>query len=358
MIRLRLCKCGCGNFVKGKNSLYLRGHHLKEVSLIGKAIPWNKGIPRTEKEKDNIRKGQTAEGRKRISESKKEQWKKGTYNTMYGETNPSKRPEVALKIGEANKGRVWKQESRLKLSESKKGHPGYSWTEENKNRQSDRMKINNPMKNEDTVERVSKTMKLFWENNPEGKIEVSKRMKGGRYRVELSEENKKIFSERMKINNPMFNPETAKKVSIRTIQDYKSGKRKSPHLSKYGRGKFSDGQTMLYEILDSMEVEYKKEYYLKAETVGCPNKSGIYLDSAIPNLKIDIEYDGYPYHKFLNVIEKDKIRDKWLKDQNWKILRIIGDEIQDTELVKNKIKDILNVQNNFHTKIQRKVCGI
>ncbi|RNB52675.1 DUF559 domain-containing protein [Brevibacillus gelatini] len=42
----------------------------------------------------------------------------------------------------------------------------------------------------------------------------------------------------------------------------------------------------------------------------------------IDNVKIDIEYDGYYFHK--DTALKDRRRDEFLKQDGWKILRIKG----------------------------------
>jgi hypothetical protein len=108
---------------------------------------------------------------------------------------------------------------------------------------------------------------------------------------------------------------------------------------KYGMGHYSDGQTKLYEILDSMNLSYSKEFCFIADK-NCPNKHRIFVDAAIVERKIIIEYDGFPYHAFKKTVQNDKLRDTWFRNKGWKTLRIKGDEIQDAELVKLKIKEV------------------
>lgn len=62
----KFCECGCGkelDFTKGrKNKKFLKGHAIRKNNIASKARigvqPWNKGISRTDKEKQNISNGQ------------------------------------------------------------------------------------------------------------------------------------------------------------------------------------------------------------------------------------------------------------------------------------------------------------
>ncbi len=149
------CRCGCGTPVN-KGSVWIKGHHRRGVKHSSAAlqkmkearmnnIPWNKGIPRTEEEKEAIRQSISKTERKRRSESAKGRWAKGTYDNMYGKTNPACRDEVRLKIGQANKGREWTESARQKISKSRLGKPGCVVSEETKRLHSERMKKDNPM---------------------------------------------------------------------------------------------------------------------------------------------------------------------------------------------------------------------
>lgn len=116
-------------------------------------IPWNKGIPRTEKEKDAIRKGQSIEGRKRVSEDKKKAWKEGKYNFMFGSTNPSANPEVGKKIADANRKRIVKNSTKKKMSKARTGKSNGPCKPHVKEILSKRMKKYNPMFDEEVLER-------------------------------------------------------------------------------------------------------------------------------------------------------------------------------------------------------------
>jgi len=217
-----------------------------------------------------------------------------------------------------------------------------SMTQESKKVSSERMSKQNPMKDPVTVSKQLESLSKWW--TPERRTTKSMAYKGRKGREEFPDEERKAKSERMKNNNPMKNPITAAKVAAIERAQFASGERKSPHLYKYGMGNYSDGQQKLYDILDSMEVVYEKEFSVKA-TEGCPNKCRVYLDAAIPEQKVNIEYDGFPYHSFKHSKNHDILRDAWLKENGWIILRIAGDDIQNQTLMKEKI-DRLRLSNN------------
>lgn len=154
---------------------------------------------------------------------------------------------------------------------------------------------------------------------------------------------------RMVKRNPMKSEECRLKVSRTVTSQYLSGVRHLP--SKYGMGNYSDGQTSLYEILDSLGVDYIKEFSIKADD-GCPNKARIFVDAAIPSKKVILEYDGFPFHSFNSVKKKDKERSDWLAKKGWTIIRITGNEIQNTPEVKKLLKIKLCNHRHF-TKFER-----
>jgi len=112
---------------------------------------WNKGISRTLEERQAISAGISLDSRQQSSLIMKERWKDGVYKGMFGETNPSKRPEVAEKIGRANCGRVVSEITRRKISASNKGRPGHPGSEVARLKTSIRMLNNNPMCNPDVI---------------------------------------------------------------------------------------------------------------------------------------------------------------------------------------------------------------
>lgn len=115
-----------------------------------------------------MRRGISTEERERRSKRTTRGWKEGRYDFMNGKTNPACRPEVATKIGEANKGRIISKATRHKLSKSRLGKPGQVVSERVKKLHSKRMKKDNPMYHKDVLQ-----------NHPV--------LRGGRYYISIGE---------------------------------------------------------------------------------------------------------------------------------------------------------------------------
>lgn len=81
----------------------------------------------------------------------------------------------------------------------------------------------------------------------------------------------------------------------------------------------SKPQKRLYNIIKERYPEAEVEYPLKLE-----NKT-LWLDIALPSLKIDIEYDGEYWH---NLNGGDEERDKLLKGVDWQIIRVKDKELE------------------------------
>ena len=77
----------------------------------------------------------------------------------------------------------------------------------------------------------------------------------------------------------------------------------------------SKGQLLLYEKVKELFPTATIEYEIKA-----PGKT-YFLDIAVPELKLDFEYDGFYWHSFPDAIERDKKRDEYLNSLGWKVLR-------------------------------------
>lgn len=90
----------------------------------------------------------------------------------------------------------------------------------------------------------------------------------------------------------------------------------------------TDIERLMAKALEEAKIEAVYGYPIRC-------KFGYILDFAIPDLKIDIECDGEPWHKDGN--DHDRKRNWYLRNQGWKILRFKGKEIK----------------NNIHTCITR-----
>lgn len=127
-------------------------------------------------------------------------------------------------------------------------------------------------------------------------------------------------SERMKKNNPMKNPETVKKVSDSMKKLYRAHPEKHPNriiaakMKRLNRKYVSKGQLHLYYTIKDMFPEEHIVLEHPIKTKG----SVRFADVAIPLYKLDWEYDGAYWHNK----EKDAIRDAELKSLGWTTIRI------------------------------------
>lgn len=154
---MNYCKCGCGTPISD-HATWKCGHWArgKEAYAIlsdngKKTGGWNKGIPRTEKEKEKMRECISPAERKRRSVLTKARWDAGVYDFMNGSTNPSCNPEVGKKIAAANRKRKVLNSTKEKIRNAKLGKAGPPISEANKAMASKRMKINNPMFREEVL---------------------------------------------------------------------------------------------------------------------------------------------------------------------------------------------------------------
>jgi hypothetical protein len=113
----KYCKCGCGqqlDLSRGrKNKQFIHGHHVRvknngAKSLKGKK-PWNKGVPRTEEEKNKM-----SEGQKRSYESSSRKVYVKTEQHKQNLINSAKKPKTKEHI--------------QKILTSRKNNPNYEQT--------------------------------------------------------------------------------------------------------------------------------------------------------------------------------------------------------------------------------------
>lgn len=96
----------------------------------------------------------------------------------------------------------------------------------------------------------------------------------------------------------------------------------------------SRGQLLLFEKVKEMFPNAVLEF-----PVDAPGKK-YYLDIAVPELKLDFEYDGFYWHSFPDAIERDTKRDEYLKFLGWKVFRYSFNARNDLE-----VKEELNKLN-------------
>jgi len=216
-------------------------------------------------------------------------------------------------------------------------------TDEEKQKASERLTQNNPMKNEIShskmVTSLMKTLKKEDYVHPnKGRVrrDVKERMNvcnpmKNEIIKNKRDENRKAYCELLKGNlNPMKNRENV----IKCVESYRrtvsvpgyispiAGENhymvKNPKLAKeiwkksrktlQTKGMISKGETLMLKGLDVLGVTYEPQQYFLL------NKEGIrccFVDAYLPKWKVALEYDGFSSHYFKNK-ERDEIRDKWL----------------------------------------------
>lgn len=112
------------------------------------------------------------------------------------------------------------------------------------------------------------------------------------------------------------------------------------HIQKRGCPKCrnSQGITKICNLLNQTKIDYDTEKTIE----GCVSSKGnrLYFDIYIPEIKIYIEYDGEQHYRpvkswggeksFIELKERDSIKDKFCLDNNIKLLRIsYKDNIED-----------------------------
>ncbi len=147
--------------------------------------------------------------------------------------------------------------------------------------------------------------------------------------LEISPEVRARCSDRMKLNNPMKDP----KIAARVVQTSREKFRTDPnHYWHKNRERLriwlhrhpSVSQLRLYELLEELGVKYEKEYKIHPEK-GIPGSQTHYLaDAAFPDINLDVEVDGWWHYHNEQVQERDRIRDKTLRANGWTVLRISG----------------------------------
>lgn len=240
-------------------------------------MPWNKGIPRSEETKRKIRRA--LKGRKpKNLELLLSLPRKG----IKGDKNPAKRPEVRAKLSKAAKGRKHSEETKQKMSETRKKNPTNYWQ--------------GKKRSEETKE----------------KIRISKLLNPTRYwsgKKRRPQTMEKIAAKKRRRRNP--------KHSKFLIAFYKENPEKHPNYimahAKEGKGYISKNQRELSNFLKTLFPDAMLEYPIKT-----PN--GIrFADVGIPSIRVDFEYDGTYWHRN----KDDKKRDSELNCVGWETYRIL-----------------------------------
>jgi pyruvate formate lyase activating enzyme len=156
-------------------------------------------------------------------------------------------------------------------------------------------------------------------------------------------------SKRMMLNNPMKDPEVARRAlqssKTRFLNDPSHGwHRNAERMAKWLHEHPSESQRRLYRILDELGVSYEKEFRLKVESKLQRSKSYYVLDAAFPEIRLDVEVDGWWHYNSEKVEQDDSIRDETLKANGWRVLRLSGSYVYNhPEEVKAMIVEYLAV---------------
>jgi len=181
-----------------------------------------------------------------------------------------------------------------------------------KNKTSLRLRANNPMKNPKTRRKQIRTLRKVMPeiNNRPERVEQQRA-----YMLKRLEENPESHPLRILAKNPR------KDVSAISFPQARLTKIVSAIASSCG-----------FEI----ETEWPVGYYKKEKR---KTKRHYYLDIAILELKIDIEYDG-ALHK--NLKRSDSERDLLLKSKGWNIFRFTKRDFSGVDEIENKIERIIS----------------
>jgi pyruvate formate lyase activating enzyme len=144
-----------------------------------------------------------------------------------------------------------------------------------------------------------------------------------------SEELLANYSRRMKEDNPMKDPEVAKRAlntsKERFVTDPTHGwHRNVERLQSWLHQHPSRTQLELYPILDSVGLAYEREYRIRVEKSLENSKSYYIADAAFLDSRLDVEVDGWWHFHNEGVKHSDKTRDETLRANGWDVLRIPG----------------------------------
>ena len=149
-------------------------------------------------------------------------------------------------------------------------------------------------------------------------------------------------SKRMKKNNPMKNPEIAKKQSksLKALGDSHPSK-KPEHRKRVSKRMLNGGATYALSFIKNPskpQVElFNLVKLLYPNSILNHPSLNFSIDIAIPEKNIAIEYDEPYWHDF----KKDKIRQNKLENIGWKFLRYVS-YVPTINILKNDLINIIN----------------
>lgn len=143
------------------------------------------------------------------------------------------------------------------------------------------------------------------------------------------EENSSLYIHRQRMidNNPMKNKDAKEKMTNTLRKLSKDGKLKNNF--KYGNGKMSESESLLYKDLSNLGFEYNKGIYTKEFKEKHPEMliPFVYkVDFINKDLKIAIEIDGKS-HNYFKVKEADRKKQLVYEYFGYRVLRFSNEEV-------------------------------
>ena len=141
--------------------------------------------------------------------------------------------------------------------------------------------------------------------------------------------------------------EMREKVSKAQFALVKSGK----HHGWSSRNKLSFPEQFFLEVLKNNDLIKGRDFFINhpvsQESLGLNNKKHYFLDFYFPSIKLDLEIDGRQHE---DRIEYDKLRNKHLISNNYKVYRIKWKEIlskSGKKYIKNEIDKFIKYYNSL-----------
>ena len=164
----------------------------------------------------------------------------------------------------------------------------------------------------------------------------------------------KNISQRMKIDNPMFNQEIVKKVVDTNTKNglyerigingwFKNPENLRKALSASGKvtgNHISKGHLKVREHLISLGLKFEEEFYIQL------NGRRRFIDFVIQENKKAIEYNGYWTHYTLEGIDDDNEKRRCLEEKGWEVLFIERNEVFERENMIKKLEEFCEVHKN------------
>lgn len=114
-------------------------------------------------------------------------------------------------------------------------------------------------------------------------------------------------------------------------------------LNYEANDKWSSLEMKMRSILESMNLELEEDYWHNFKLHNEDQSGYFAIDFLFPDYRLVAEVDGSIWHEGLGepVKDKDDRRDAWLKKLGFEIIRFDEKRVNDTEFVKEKIKEVI-----------------